>query len=197
MAIVILPPWWKTPWAYAFYALTVLGAVYGAWRMQMRRVRVRHEVEMSRFEATKLREVDELKSRFFANISHEFRTPLTLILGPVKRMRDASQDQQTRDDLGVVHRNAVRLLELVNQLLDLSRLESGAMKLRAAPENIVPLLKGLLQSFCSYAERKKISMAFASSSEDIIVYVDREKLQKIVTNILSNAFKFTPEGGPG
>ena len=139
--------------------------------------------------------MDELKSRFFANISHEFRTPLTLILGPVKRMRDASQDQQTRDDLGVVHRNAVRLLELVNQLLDLSRLESGAMKLQAAPENIVPLIKGLLQSFCSYAERKRISMAFASSSEHIIVYIDREKLEKIVTNLLSNAFKFTPEGG--
>jgi signal transduction histidine kinase/ligand-binding sensor domain-containing protein len=195
IAILISPPWWKNRWAYGLYALALVGAIYGAWRMQMRRVRVRHEYEMSRFEAAKLREVDELKSRFFANISHEFRTPLTLILGPVKRMRDASQDQQTRDDLGLVHKNATRLLELVNQLLDLSRLESGAVKLQAAPENIVPLLKGLLQSFCSYAERKRISMAFTSSAEDIVVYIDREKLQKIITNILANAFKFTPEGG--
>jgi signal transduction histidine kinase/ligand-binding sensor domain-containing protein/CheY-like chemotaxis protein len=195
VAIVIFPPWWRSTWAYGLYILSLLSAGYGAWRMQMRRVRTRHEYEMSKFEAAKLHEVDELKSRFFANISHEFRTPLTLILGPVKRMRDASEDQQTRDELGLVHRNATRLLELVNQLLDLSRLESGAMKLRAAPENIVPLLKGLLLSFCSYAERKKISMAFTSSAEDIVVYVDREKLQKIITNILSNALKFTPEGG--
>jgi signal transduction histidine kinase/ligand-binding sensor domain-containing protein/AraC-like DNA-binding protein len=195
IAIVISPPWWKTRWASGFYALVLAGLIYGAWRMQVRRLRIRHEFEMSRFEATKLREVDELKSRFFANISHEFRTPLTLILGPVKRMHDTAKDLEMRDELGLVHRNAIRLLDLVNQLLDLSKLESGAMKLQAAPENIVPLLKGLLQSFCSYAERKKISIAFNSSAEDIAVYIDREKVEKIVTNLLSNAFKFTPEGG--
>jgi len=195
IAIVISPPWWKSRWAYGFYVLALLSALYWAWRMQLRRVRARQEYEMSRFEAVKLREVDELKSRFFANISHEFRTPLTLILGPVKRIQDASEDQQTRDDLGVVHRNATRLLQLVNQLLDLSRIESGNMKLRTAPENIVPLVNGLLQSFCSYAERKRMSMAFTSSSDEIVVYIDRDKIQTIVTNVLSNAFKFTPEGG--
>ena len=195
VAIVISPPWWKSPWAYGFYVLAILSALYATWRMQMRRVRIHHEYEMSRFEAAKLHEVDELKSRFFANISHEFRTPLTLILGPVKRMQDASEDQQTRDDLGVVHKNATRLLQLVNQLLDLSRLESGNMKLQTAPENIVPLLKGLFQAFCSYAERKRISMAFTSSAESIVVWIDRDKVQKIITNILANAFKFTPEGG--
>jgi signal transduction histidine kinase/ligand-binding sensor domain-containing protein/DNA-binding response OmpR family regulator len=195
IAVVISPPWWRSRWAYGFYILALLSAAYGAWKMQMRRVKIHHEYEMSKFEAAKLHEVDELKSRFFANISHEFRTPLTLILGPIKRMRDASDDEQAREDLGLVHRNATRLLELVNQLLDLSRLESGNMKLQAAPENIIPLLKGLLQSFCSYAERKNISMAFTSSAENIVVYFDREKLQKIITNILSNAFKFTPQGG--
>jgi signal transduction histidine kinase/DNA-binding response OmpR family regulator len=195
IAIVISPPWWRSRWAYGFYILALVSAGYGAWRMQMRRVKIHHEYEMSKFEAAKLHELDELKSRFFANISHEFRTPLTLILGPVKRMRDTTEDDQAREDLGLVHRNATRLLELVNQLLDLSRLESGTMQLRAAPENIIPLLKGLLQSFCSYAERKNISMAFASSAEDLVVYFDREKLQKIITNILSNAFKFTPQGG--
>ncbi len=195
IAIVISPPWWKSRWAYGFYALVLAGLIYGAWRMQVRRLRIRHEFEMSRFEATKLREVDELKSRFFANISHEFRTPLTLIMGPVKRMREASGDPQTQDELGLVHRNATRLLQLVNQLLDLSRLESGSMKLQTAPEDIVPLLKGLLQSFCSYAERKKISVTFTSAAENIVVYLDRDKVQKIITNILSNAFKFTPEGG--
>jgi signal transduction histidine kinase/ligand-binding sensor domain-containing protein/CheY-like chemotaxis protein len=195
LAIVISPPWWRSPWAYGFYVLAILSALYATWKMQMRRVRVRHELEMNKFETAKLHEVDELKSRFFANISHEFRTPLTLILGPVKRMRDAEEDPQKRNDLGLVHNSATRLLELVNQLLDLSRLESGSMKLQAAPENVVPLLKGLLQSFCSYAERKRITMAFTSSEGSISVYIDRDKFQKIITNILGNAFKFTPEGG--
>ena len=195
VAIIISPPWWKSPWAYGFYVLLLVSLLYTAWRMQLRRVRVRHEFEMSKFEAAKLHEVDELKSRFFANISHEFRTPLTLIMGPVKRMQDASDDPQEKEELGLVHKNATRLLELVNQLLDLSRLESGSMKLQAAPEDVIPLLRGLLQSFCSYAERKKVSMAFASSAESIIVYIDRDKFEKIVINILANAFKFTPEGG--
>ncbi len=161
----------------------------------MRRVRIRHEYEMGRFEAAKLHEVDQLKSRFFANISHEFRTPLTLILGPVKRMRDVSEDHQTRDELGLVHRNATRLLELVNQLLDLSRLESGAMKLRAAPENIVPCSRDSCSPSARMPNGRRSRWRSRHREEGIVVYVDREKLQKIITNILSNAFKFTPEGG--
>jgi len=195
VAIVISPPWWKSSWAYGFYALALLSALFATWQMQMRRVRIRHELAMNKFEAAKMHEVDELKSRFFANISHEFRTPLTLIMGPVKRMRDDEDDPRKREDLGLVHKNASRLLELVNQLLDLSRLESGNMKLRTASQDIVPLLKGLLQSFCSYAERKRIVTGFSSSEENMVVYIDRDKVQKIITNVLGNAFKFTPEGG--
>jgi len=195
IVIVISPPWWKTAWAYGFYALVLLSAGYYTWKLQVRRIHTRHEYEMTRFEAAKLHEVDEMKSRFFANISHEFRTPLTLILGPVKQMMNASEDERARDELRIVHRNASRLLELVNQLLDLSRLESGNMKLQASPRNIVPLVRGLTQSFCSYAERKRITLNVTSTNEEIVVYIDRDKIEKILTNLLSNAFKFTPEGG--
>ncbi len=195
VAIVISPPWWKTVWAYGFYAFGVLCAGYSAWRLQVKRLRTRHEYEMTRFEAAKLHEVDEMKSRFFANISHEFRTPLTLILGPVKQMMEASEDEEAVHELRVVHKNASRLLDLVNQLLDLSKLESGNMKLQAIPRNIVPLVKGLSQSFCSYAERKRIGLHVTSIKDEIVVYIDRDKIEKIVTNVLSNAFKFTPEGG--
>ena len=111
--------------------------------MQLKRIRMSHEYEMSKFEAEKLHEVDEIKSRFFANISHEFRTPLTLILGPVKQIIERTKEEKTRDDLKVVHKNANRLLGLVNQLLDISKLESGKMKLQTTPRNIVPLLKAL------------------------------------------------------
>jgi len=195
ISIVIAPPWWKTLWAYLLYAIMALSLVYVAWKMQMKRIRMIHEYEMSRFEAEKLHEVDEMKSRFFENISHEFRTPLTLILGPVKQIIETTDRESVRNDLRVVHKNANRLLGLVNQLLDISKLESGSMKLRAVLQDFIPLLKALALSFASYAERKRITLTFNSTDDEILTYIDREKIEKIITNILSNAFKFTPEGG--
>lgn len=195
ISIVITPPWWKTSWAYGLYVLAALGMLFALWNLQLRRVKMRHTLQMTQFEATKLHEVDELKSRFFANISHEFRTPLTLILGPVKQLAEDLDDKKAKVTLGVVHTNASRLLNLVNELLDFSRLESGKMKLQAASRNVVALVKVLLQSFCTHAERKRITLTFHSSEEEILVYLDKDKIDKILTNLLSNAFKFTPEGG--
>ena len=193
--IIITSPWWETTYAYILYALFIICIIYLTWRLQLKRIRVKHEFEMSKFEAEKLHEVDELKSRFFTNISHEFRTPLTLILGPVKQIIEESKDNKIRNKLRVVHKNAKSLLGLVNELLDISKLESGNMKLQASRQNIIPLLKALMQSFCSYAEGKRINLKFNSTKDEIIAYIDKEKFEKIITNILSNAFKFTPEGG--
>ncbi len=195
LKIIINPPIWATTWVYILYTILILSLIYFTWKLQLRRVRNKHELEMSRFEAQKLHEVDELKSRFFTNISHEFRTPLTLILGPVKQMIEELNEGKMKDDLGIVHRNASKLLELVKQLLDISKLESGKMKLQTVPQNIVPLVKALTLSFTSYAERKMITLKFTSSEDEIVVYIDRDKIEKISTNLLSNAFKFTPEGG--
>lgn len=193
--IIILPPWWQTAWAYLFYILFIVSSVYIIWKAQLRRIRIRQEYEMSKFEAQKLHEVDELKSRFFTNISHEFRTPLTLILGPAKQIFEKVKDEKIKSELSLIHRNARKLLELVNQLLDISKLESGNMKLRTSPQNIVSLLKALLLSFTSYAERKRITLKFNSVENEIIVYIDKDKIEKIITNILSNSFKFTADGG--
>ncbi len=109
-----------------------------------------------------LQKAQHTQNQFFTNISHEFRTPLTLILGPVKQIIEKIKDEKIKNDLKVVHKNANKLLGLVNQLLDISKLESGNMKLQTSPQNIIPLLKALLQSFCSYAERKRISLKFNS-----------------------------------
>ncbi|MBK9099542.1 MAG: response regulator [bacterium] len=193
--IIILPPWWQTAWAYLFYILFIVSAVYIIWKAQLRRIRTRQEYEMSKFEAQKLHEVDELKSRFFTNISHEFRTPLTLILGPAKQIFEKVKDEKIKSEISMIHRNARKLLGLVNQLLDISKLESGNMKLQTSPQNIVSLLEALLLSFTSYAERKRITLKFNSVEDEIIVYLDKDKIEKIVTNILSNAFKFTADGG--
>ncbi|MBK7632259.1 MAG: response regulator [Ignavibacteriales bacterium] len=195
LKIIINPPFWTTTWAYLFYLILFGSILYYAWRMQLKRVRVKHEFEMSKFEAQKLHEVDEMKSRFFANISHEFRTPLTLILGPVKQIIERTKETRTKEDLNLVHRNANRLLGLVNQLLDISKIESGNMKLQTTPINIIPYLKALVLSFTSYAERKRISLNFVSDVDEIIVYIDKDKFEKIINNILSNAFKFTPDDG--
>ncbi|MFQ5630779.1 MAG: response regulator, partial [bacterium] len=193
--IVIIPPWWRSNLAYAVYAVLLIAAFYGWRRFEMNKARLRNELKMQKFEAQKLQEIDSVKSRFFANISHEFRTPLTLILGPVEQMLSGDFRGNVKENYRMILRNGRRLLRLINQLLDLSTLEAGRMTLQARRENIVPLLKGLVLSFASLAERKKIVLNFHAEKERIDAYVDRDKLEKIATNLLSNAFKFTPEGG--
>jgi signal transduction histidine kinase/ligand-binding sensor domain-containing protein/DNA-binding response OmpR family regulator len=193
--IIINPPWWKTTFAYLLYISIIISTIYLTWKMQLKRVHIKHEYEMSKFETEKMHEVDEIKSRFFTNISHEFRTPLTLILGPVKQIIEKIKDEKIKEELNVVHKNAKNLLGLVNQLLDISKIESGKMKLRACQINVIPFLKALVLSFTSYAERKRITLKFNASLEEIFAFIDKEKIEKIITNVLSNAFKFTPEGG--
>ena len=193
--IIILPPWWKTTAAYILYILFITGLIYLTWKLQMKRIRIKQQYEMSRFEAEKLHEVDGIKSRFFTNISHEFRTPLTLILGPVKQLADKTADEKSKEVLRVVHRNAEKLLALVNQLLDISKIESGNMKLQAAEQDAAALIKAITLSFTSYAERKRIKLSFSSRPDEIRAYIDKEKFENIINNLLSNAFKFTPEGG--
>jgi parallel beta-helix repeat protein len=193
--ITVFTPWWISTWALLIYAFTLISITLIIWNVRMRRVKINAELEKKEFEAQKLHEVDELKTRFFTNISHEFRTPLTLILGPVKQIIEKINDEGIKSELNIVHRNANKLLGLVNQLLDISKLESGNMKLQAAPQNIVSLLKALVISFASYAERKRIALKFNSTEDEIIVYLDKDKMEKITDNILSNAFKFTPERG--
>lgn len=193
--IIILPPWWQTIWAYIFFSVFILGTIYFSWKFHVKRISIKHQYEMSKFEANKLHEIDEMKSRFFANISHEFRTPLTLIIGPVKQLIDGIKDQKVKDELNIVRKNANRLLRLVNQLLDISKLESGNLKLQTVYQNVVPLFKTLVLSFSSYAERKRIILKFTANEEEITAYIDKDKIEKIIINILSNAFKFTPEGG--
>jgi DNA-binding response OmpR family regulator len=136
-----------------------------------------------------------MKSRFFANISHEFRTPLTLILGPSERILKKTSENDTKKQAGSIKQNASRLLGLINQLLDLSKLEAGELKLRASVGNIVSFIKGVTLSFESIAERKDITLIVNTTNEEIEMYFDKDKMVKILSNLLSNAFKYTAEGG--
>ena len=142
-----------------------------------------------------LQELDKLKSRFFANISHEFRTPLTLILGQIDSIMSGSIKIKEKGKLQIADRNAKRLLALINQLLDLSKLESGSMKLKAEQHNIVSFFKSLFYSFESLAESQKIILKFESEYKNIPVVFDPDKMEKIFYNLISNAFNFVASEG--
>lgn len=152
--------------------------------------------EKQKQEAERVKEIDKIKSRFFANISHEFRTPLTLMIGPLKQMEQGQLDESSsKKYIKMMRHNGERLLHLINQMLDLSKLESGKLKLQVSKTDITGLLKATVYSFNSMAEQKQVNYHTHFPEHEIIGWIDKDKFQKIVTNLLSNAFKFTPENG--
>ncbi len=195
LSVVINPPWWQSRWSYAAYVAILLGSLFAAYRVRMKGIQLKQRAEMEHFQAEHLAEVDRLKSRFFANISHEFRTPLTLILGPADRVMETTEESSTRQSVHLIKDNAKKLFGLVNQLLEFSRLESGMIRLQVSSGEIVQFLRRVVLSFESWAERKRIHLEFRSDAESKQGYFDADKLEKIVNNLVSNAVKFTAEGG--
>jgi signal transduction histidine kinase/ligand-binding sensor domain-containing protein/DNA-binding response OmpR family regulator len=194
--ITIHPPWWRTYWAYGLYGLAFIATLYGLIHYTVSRERLQAHLKLKSIESEKLQEVDKLKSHFFANISHEFRTPLTLILAPLEKlMASAKDDAQQLRLYRTMYGNARRLLNLINQLLDLSRLEAGKMHLELTQGNLMQAIRRSVLSFSSLAERRHIRLEFQYPGERPLAYFDADKLEKIIANLLSNALKFTPEGG--
>jgi len=161
----------------------------------VREQKLMHDLELKNMESEKLKELDQLKSRFFANISHEFRTPLTLIKGPLEKLLSKTEDSNDKKELGIAKKYAGKLQILINNLLTISKLESGKMKLFASETDVVKLVQTYIQSFESLAKQKNIGLNFKSENKDIRAYIDREKFEQVLNNLLSNAFKFTGEGG--
>ena len=195
LKIIIHSPWWATWWSYILYGLIFTFIFTGSTRFYLNRQRLRNQLVLEHEHAKKLEEIDELKSSFYANISHEFRTPLMLILGPVEKLISKLADEDGKKQAGLIKGNATRLLRLINQLLDLSKIEAGKLKLRASTGNIAQFIKGLAMEFESIAEQKDINLKLNFEKEDIEAYFDKEKLEKIITNLMSNAVKFTQKGG--
>ncbi|HRP43291.1 MAG TPA: two-component regulator propeller domain-containing protein [Ginsengibacter sp.] len=201
--LVILPPWWRTWWAYIIYLLALITILYFIRREELRRVNLRNRLQREHLESQKLKELDHLKSRFFANISHEFRTPLTLIMGPIEDLLKTGNSDQFIKILPEVHRNSERLLQLINQLLDLSKLDAKKYRINTTREDIIPFVKQITASFESFAQRKNIDLQFEVdplleemlSEGETKFYFDEDMIEKIMNNLLSNAFKFTGESG--
>lgn len=193
--IIITPPWWKTWWAYTLYLLLAGALLYGLRRYELNRLRLKHQLQVEHLEQEKLRELDHLKSHFFANISHELRTPLSLILAPIENVITRLPEVDLRRQLRLAYRNGQRLQRLINQLLDLSRLDAGALKLNTSRRDLVAFLKGIVFTFESLAQQKNITLGFHSALARLPLSFDAEKLEQVFYNLIINAIKFTPEGG--
>ena len=195
LKITITPPLWRTWWAYTLYFLAFLGIILAIRGYEVNRIQLKNRLELEQIESNSLRQLDQVKSRFFANISHEFRTPLTLILGPIEQLIPEQPSESAKHTLQTMQRNAAQLLKLINQLLDLSKLDAGKMALQALRTDLIPYLKGIIMSYESMAEIRHIQLSFNAPCDALEMSFDPDKIEKIFHNLLSNAFKFTPDGG--
>lgn len=195
LAITITPPFWKTPLAYTLYLLSIIGAILYARHRGIKKIENKFALERERQEARRMHEVDTMKINFFTNISHEFRTPLSLILAPIEKMLKSADDRDSQRKLMLVHQNAKRLLNMINQLLDLSKISAHKLDLNLQEGDIIKSIKESCEQFLELAEKKHIKFSFRYVGDAIVVQFDSDKIERILFNLLSNAIKFTPENG--
>lgn len=188
LKIEVQPPLWTTWWAKLIYLLFIIAILTWGYRWKMDQNRKRMEDE-------KYKELEEMKYRFFTNISHEFRTLLTLIITPIGSILKRTTDSETRHQLNDVSRNAGDLLQLVNQLLDFRKMEMNGERLNLQSGNLNEFIQYTTMKFMPLAEQKNIRLTFEDKTEGLFMYFDKDKLGKVLTNLLSNAFKFTKAGG--
>ncbi|WP_077921006.1 ATP-binding protein [Spirosoma sp. 209] len=193
--IVINPPVWATWWAYTGYVLLLIGAIVLFLRVRINRIQLRSRIELREQESAQLKQLDEVKSRFFANITHELRTPLTLILTPLDQLLEEITDPQHHNRLSMVYRSANRLLRLINELLDLAKLEAGTLTVTNVPGDLAEFVERTVSVFDEEARRKRVSLRVKSTILQPHYWFDSDKLDKILSNLLANAFKFTNPGG--
>jgi len=196
IAITIDPPWWRTWWAYGGYSLIIIGLLVGARRLVVHQERLKSNLQLEHIELEKAKEIDKVKTTFFANISHEFRTPLTLIKGPVQELMErCSNDPTIMQKLKLIQRNSDLLLKLINQLLDLARLEAGSLKLEKSDGDIYAFLRAIVNSFESFANQKGVSLSVEVPVISKAAVFDKGKFETVLINLINNAIKFTPAGG--
>ena len=193
--IDIQAPWYATWWAYLLYALLAVGAIALVVHYYRDHLRKKASLEQIRQEADRQHQLNEMKLRFFTNISHDFRTPLSLIITPLETYLQDGNHKAQESFLKPIYRNAVRLLGLVNQILDFRKLEADSVRLHLTYGNLVPFLRDVCSSFTLFADEKSIRLEFLPQREEILTAFDKDKLSKTVMNLLSNAFKYAPAGG--
>ncbi len=192
--VVVLPPWWRTRWAWLMYIITACAIVWLVYREHIRSIRLKAQVAFEQRESERIRALEQMKTNFFANVAHEFRTPLTLIIEPLRQALKMPQQSEWLSNIGLAERNSQKLLQLVNELLDLAKIESGAMQPEYKPGWISDILRPVVDSFVGAALNKQIDLSLDLPT-DIRGNFDADKVEKICFNLVSNALKFTPSGG--
>ena len=195
ISLVIHPPFWRSNAAWLFYLLVISWLIWKAYRFQVNRIRLREQLLFEQRETERVRALEKVKTNFFANITHEFRTPLTLIQEPVRQLIKHPDDARNIEKLQLIDRNSRHLLELVNQLLDLAKLESKSMGVDLRLGNLSDLLPRQIENFQSLALQKNIRLQLVRDEAMPAFFFDTGKVETILNNLLSNALKFTPEGG--
>lgn len=188
LEFTIRPPWYASWWAYLGYLLLIGAGIWQYYQYLLRR-------RFSEQETLRLQELDDFKSRFFTNITHEFRTPLTVMLGMSDQLAKEEKDEQKRNRIGLIKRSGENLLRLVNQILDLAKLESNALKMNYIQGDVLTFIKYISESLHSLANAQNLLLRVESDESKIVMDYDPERLLQIVHNLLSNAIKFTPSGG--
>ncbi|TAJ13767.1 response regulator [Marinilabiliaceae bacterium JC017] len=207
LAVTIYPPWYKTWWAKILLLLIIFSLISAIYFIRIKQIYkkqlvensrkdLKHQLAIAQIEQEKQQEISEMKFRFFMNISHELRTPLTLIMAPIQEVMESKQlPDKIKKKLATANKNAGQLHRLISQLLDLRKIETGRMQLQATKGDIVQFAHSIFESFEQYARFQQINLNFESQQKSISLWFDKSKLETIITNLLSNALKFTPEKG--
>lgn len=196
LKIIIQGPFWKSFWAYLIYAIIIALGIFIIWKRYKSHIEIKHKAKIERLMHEKDMNLNRTRLQFFTNISHEFRTPLTLILGPLESMIESNNfSNEDKKRFTVMHRNADRLLRMVNEIMDLRKIDNNKMTLNLTKGDMVSFIKEIFDNFVSMSERYNIKFTFDSDYSTFPATFDKEKIDKAIYNLLSNSFKFTPKGG--
>jgi signal transduction histidine kinase/DNA-binding response OmpR family regulator/ligand-binding sensor domain-containing protein len=193
--IVITPPFWKSSWAYAFYFAFALGLQIGIVLYIRWRTKSKKALAMDKFKAAQLKELNDYKLQFFTNIAHEFRTPLTLILGPAVSLLHKSHDPADQRQLKTIYSNSLRLQKLIDELIQFRKIENGKEVLTISTMDLIPFTVEIIESFQSHAADREVHLEFYPEPDALFAYVDHKKIEKILINLISNAIKYNSRGG--
>ncbi|MBN2167130.1 MAG: response regulator [Marinilabiliaceae bacterium] len=196
LSIKVLPPWWLSGWTYVGYFILILLLFYLIIRIITAQEKYKQQIEFEKLKADKLLEFDNLKSKFFTNMAHELRTPLSLIIDPLEKViNDSLFTTATKNYFLLMQRNAKRLYKLTNQLLDFRKMETGQLNLVKSVNDMVFHLYGVYESFSGQAVQRNITYQFQTTEKKLLVEYDVEKIESVLYNLISNAFKYTPDNG--
>lgn len=196
MKISVAPPFYASPISWVIYVLMAMGIIYIIFQFKQSQFRLQTSLEMEKRDKKRIEDLNQAKLQFFANISHEFRTPLTIVISQLDLlMQNEEIPSAFRNKLTKVYRNCYHLRSLVSELLDFRKLEQGHVKLKVSEYDIVPFLQDIHTRFTDYASTRSIDYQFRSEQASLVCWFDPKQLEKVIYNLLSNAFKYTKQGG--